>query len=125
VVDHPPDILIAVVDDDPRILESLETLLESAGYAVCVFSSATALLETARLDEIDCVISDINMPTIDGLELSRLLRAARPGLPIILITGHPEILNRSLVATSYYRLFTKPYDPDALVAAIGDMVRKH
>lgn len=125
MVDHPPDILIAVVDDDPRILESLETLLESAGYAVCVFSSATALLETARLDEIDCVISDINMPTIDGLELSRLLRAARPGLPIILITGHPEILNRSLVATSYYRLFTKPYDPDALVAAIGDMVRKH
>lgn len=125
MVDHPPDILIAVVDDDPRILESLETLLESAGYAVCVFSSATALLETARLDEIDCVISDINMPTIDGLELSRLLRAARPGLPIILITGHPEILNRSLVATSHYRLFTKPYDPDALLAAIGDMVRKH
>lgn len=122
MTNHPPDILIAVVDDDPRILESLETLLESAGYAVRVFASATALLETARLDEIDCVISDINMPTIDGLELSRLLRADRPGLPIILITGHPEMSDRSLVATGYYRLFTKPYDPDALVAAIGDMV---
>jgi FixJ family two-component response regulator len=123
VADHLPDILIAVVDDDRRVLESLETLLESAGYAVRVFDSAMSLLETSELRKIDCVISDVNMPAIDGLELSRLLRAARPGLPIIFITGHPEMSNRSLLGTSHYRLFTKPYDPDALVAAIGDMVR--
>jgi FixJ family two-component response regulator len=126
VADDPPDVLIAVVDDDRRILEALQTLLESAGFAVCVFASATALLETGRLDELDCVISDINMPAIDGLELSRRIQAARPGLPIILITGHPELLNRPpfVVETSSYRLFTKPYDPDALLAAISDMVRK-
>jgi FixJ family two-component response regulator len=123
----PPDALRAVVDDDPRILESLETLLQAAGYAVRLFASATALLGTGSLEEIDCVISDINMPVIDGLELSRLLQAAKPGLPIILITGHPEMLNRSpsVGAANHNRLFTKPYDPEDLVAAIGNVLRKH
>jgi FixJ family two-component response regulator len=118
------DALIAVVDDDPRILESLENLLESAGYAVSLFTSAMALLEAGGLGEIDCVISDINMPEIDGLELSRSLQAARPGLPIILITGHPEMLNGSpsVGGTHRYRLFTKPYDPDQLLAAISELL---
>jgi FixJ family two-component response regulator len=115
------DALVAVVDDDPRILGALENLLESAGYAVRLFASATALLEAGRLGEIDCVISDINMPEIDGLELSRLLQVARPGLPIILITGHPEMLNGSFGAN--HRLFTKPYDPDELLAAISEVLR--
>ena len=115
------DALIAVVDDDRRVLESLENLLESAGYAVRLFASATALLEAGHLGEIDCVISDINMPEIDGLELSRLLQAARPDLPIILITGHPELLNESLGAN--HRLFTKPYDPDELLVAISEVLR--
>jgi FixJ family two-component response regulator len=115
------DALVAVVDDDPRILGALENLLESAGYAVRLFASAAALLETGHLGEIDCVISDINMPEIDGLELSRLLHAARPGLPIILITGHPELLNGSLGAN--HRLFTKPYDPDELLVAISEVLR--
>jgi FixJ family two-component response regulator len=115
------DALVAVVDDDPRILGALENLLESAGYAVRLFASAAALLETGHLGEIDCVISDINMPEIDGLELSRLLQAARPGLPVILITGHPELLNGSLGAN--HRLFTKPYDPDELLVAISEVLR--
>jgi FixJ family two-component response regulator len=123
VDDDPSDVVIAVVDDDPRILQSLQNFLESIGYTVRVFDSATALLETAGLEQIDCVISDVNMPVIDGLELSRRLHETMAGLPIILITGHPEMLNRSLVETSHYRLFTKPYDPDALVVAIGDMLR--
>jgi FixJ family two-component response regulator len=123
VDDDPSDVVIAVVDDDPRILQSLQNLLESIGYTVRVFDSATALLERTGLEEIDCVISDVNMPVIDGLELSRRLHRTMPALPIILITGHPEMLTRSLVETSHYRLFTKPYDPDALVIAIGDMLR--
>ena len=116
--------LIAVVDDDPRVLGSLENLLESAGYAVSLFTSGAALLEAARLDKIDCVISDINMPEIDGLELSRLLQTARPRLPMILITGHPEMLNGSpsVGGTDHYRLFTKPYDPDELLAAISELL---
>ena len=114
--------LIAVVDDDQRILQSLENLLESAGYAVRLFASAAALLEAPGLGQIACVLSDINMPLIDGLELSRLLQAARPGLPIILITGHPEMLDRSSPPIRY-RLFTKPFNPDELLAAINEVLR--
>src|SRR5260370_33690902 len=79
--------VVAVVDDDPRILESLESLLESAGHAVRLFTSATALLEQCGFAGIDCLISDIGMPCIDGFELQRLAHAARPELPVVLITG--------------------------------------
>jgi FixJ family two-component response regulator len=65
--------VIAVVDDDQGILKSLEYLLESANFSVCVFTSASELLESGRLREVDCLISDIDMPGIDGFELMRLV----------------------------------------------------
>ena len=69
MTDHPRRFVIAVVDDDRRILESLEMLLASADYDVRLFSSATALLESGGLREIDCLISDVGMPVMDGFEL--------------------------------------------------------
>jgi FixJ family two-component response regulator len=123
VTDHRPGSIIAVVDDDQRILESLEILLESADHAVRPFASGAALLESGCFAQIDCLISDIDMPKIDGFELLRAVHAARPGLPIILITGHPEVLNRLLPIGGHYRLFTKPFDGQALLTAIGDALR--
>ena len=116
--------IIAVADDDQRILESLESLLESAGYAVRLFSSATALLETGGLREIDCLISDVAMPVMDGFELVRAVQAARPGLPVILITGHPDLLNRSPPDwPRHFRLFKKPFNGQELLTAVGDALR--
>src|SRR5882757_5808145 len=92
--EHPPGGTIAVIDDDARIIASLASLLESADYAVRPFASGTALIDSECLAEIDCLISDIDMPVMDGFELVRMVRAARPELPVILITGHPELLNR-------------------------------
>src|SRR6187200_537992 len=86
--------VVAVVDDDPRILKSLEYLLESADYAVVVFPSAGAFLESACLATIDCLISDIDMPATDGFGLLLAVHAIRPALPVILITGQPEMLGR-------------------------------
>ena len=83
---------VAVIDDDERVLESLENLLESAGHTVCLFTSAQAFLKDEVFATVDCIISDIGMPTIDGFELERLARAARPGLPVILITGRQELM---------------------------------
>src|ERR1700760_2536345 len=85
---------VAAVDDDPSILRSLEYLLDSADYAVRVFASADALMGSGCLSEIDCLISDIDMPGADGYELLRLVHAARPGLPTIVITGYPDRLKR-------------------------------
>jgi|SRR5271157_6063660 len=124
MTDHPPGYIIAVVDDDQRILQSLESLLESADYAVRSFASAAALLESDCLAEIDCVISDIDMPVMDGFELSRVAHAARPELPVILITGQPEMLNRlPPIGPGHHRLFKKPFDGQELLAAVSDALR--
>ena len=94
MTEHTSSFVVAVVDDEHSILQSLEYLLESADYAVRLFTSATALLESGCLPQIDCLISDIDMPGMDGFELLRLVNAARPGLPTILITGYPDRLKR-------------------------------
>src|SRR5262249_33902708 len=92
--------VVAIVDDDARLLESLADLLESTGHSARPFASAKALLEDACFPEIDCLITDIGMPFIDGFELQRLARVARPMLPVILITGRPEILNQQPLLTT-------------------------
>ena len=122
---HSSRAVVAVVDDDPSILKSLEYLLESADHRVRVFASAAEMLESDCLATIDCLISDIDMPVTDGFELLRVAHAARPELPVLLITGHPEMLNRmSQVALGHYRLFKKPFDGQELLTAVSDGLQK-
>jgi FixJ family two-component response regulator len=124
VTDPPPGAIVAVVDDDPSIQKSLEYLLESANHAMLVFGSASAMLESGCLARIDCVISDIDMPGMDGFGLSQEVRAARPELPIILITGHPEMLDRLPPKDAGQHLvFKKPFDGQDLLTAIENAVR--
>jgi FixJ family two-component response regulator len=85
---------IAVVDDDPRVTESLEELLESAGYAVCCFSSAEAFL-ACDLSDVDVLITDIGLPNVDGLELRNIVMRRRPSLSVFLITGRHEIADQT------------------------------
>jgi FixJ family two-component response regulator len=110
---------VAVIDDDTRVLESLENLLESAGHAVCLFTSAQAFLEDEAFAKVDCVISDIGMPAIDGFELERLARAARPELPVILITGRQGLI-KGPQATHRIgtRILLKPVGEQELLRAI-------
>ncbi len=112
--------VVAVVDDDPRILESLQSLLESAGHAVRLFPSAKALLENRGLTDIDCLVSDIGMPDMDGFELQRLVKSVRPNLPVILITGRHDMadeVDRDLRLSSI--LFRKPFKGRDLLAAVS------
>lgn len=109
--------VVAVVDDDPRLLESLEELLESAGYAVRSFSSAAALIQ-AGLSGLDLLITDVGMPGLDGFELRDLVNRARPELPVFLITGRHEIAEQ-IRARAVESFFCKPFDVQALLAAIA------
>jgi len=121
---RPASQVVAVIDDDPRILRSLEDLLESADYAVRAFASGAALLQSGRLDEIACVISDVEMPGMDGFELLRLVHEIRPELPAILITGYPETLEwLPLPGAGGPRVFTKPFDGPELLAAVRTALR--
>ena len=124
MTDQPSDFVVAVVDDDQSILRSIEYLLESADYAVRVFASASALLDSGCLPDVDCLISDIDMPGIDGFELLRLVHAVRPGLPAILITGYPDTLKRlPQLGGSNPPIFTKPFQGPQLLAAVDDALR--
>lgn len=115
---------MAVVDDDPSVLRSLEYLLDSADFAVRLFPTASALLESGCLATIDCVISDIDMPDIDGYELVGVVRAARPGVSVILITGYPERLRPSPFAPgARVSIFTKPFKGQELLGAVDEALR--
>jgi FixJ family two-component response regulator len=117
--------VVAIVDDDPRVLEALENLLESAGYSVRTFSSATALLADSRLADIACLISDIGMPVMDGFELARQLRVSRPTLAIIFITGRYEPGDQRLAAAQgSSAVFQKPVNSRDLLRAVEEATRK-
>jgi FixJ family two-component response regulator len=114
---------VAVVDDDRRLLESLQDLLESAGYQVRLFTSGRQFLDSP-IAEVDCVVSDIGMPGDDGFALQRAIRNSRPTLPVILITGRHEFAtSKHEVARGGRRLFEKPFDARQLLAAIGSELR--
>jgi len=116
--------VVAVVDDDPRTLESLADLLEAAGYDVRLYSSARLLCKGAALSDIDCLISDIGMPDMNGIELRRAALSARPELPVILITGRPELRTQYASLIERDRYFEKPFDGQQLLAAIRTALRR-
>jgi FixJ family two-component response regulator len=115
---------IAVVDDDSRILESLESLLESAGHCVHLFHSAEAFLESGILADVDCLISDIGMSGIDGYGLLRLVQARRPGLHVFLITGREEVIRAQPgVDLPSNHFFVKPFDGKKLLSDVAAALR--
>jgi FixJ family two-component response regulator len=115
--------VVAVVDDDPRILESLQELLESAGYEVRLHSSGDALLASG-VSNISCLITDIGMPMMDGFELRDRVRGLRPELPVFLISGRGDLRHDAQAdgqgGTAFFR---KPFDGPALLTAIDSALQ--
>lgn len=118
----PGAFVVAVVDDDRRVLESLQELLESAGFVGQMFGSAAEFLDSGALTAVHCLISDIRMPAIDGWELGRIASRERPELPIILISGD-DTAQRDTPSTPTNGqpriLFKKPFDAQELLTTIG------
>jgi FixJ family two-component response regulator len=111
--------IVAAVDDDFRVRESLESLLGSAGYTPVVFSSAEEFLVSGTLAAATCVITDVRMPGMDGIELQRRIKLERPDLPVILISAHynAEIRRRAIEEGVVHFLY-KPFDPTDLLGTI-------
>jgi FixJ family two-component response regulator len=111
--------IVVGVDDDFRVRESIESLVESAGYAPLVFSSAEEFLRSGILAGATCLITDVRMPGMDGIELQRRIRLERPKLPVIFISAHfdDEIRERALRGGAIEFMY-KPFDAAHLLEAI-------
>lgn len=119
-----PDSLVAVVDDDPMIVESISDLLASVGHATLCFATATALLECPYLDAIACLISDIRMPAINGWQLAAILQQRRPGLQVVLMTAHdPAECGMQGVPPDSIRILRKPFEAQQLLSVVERAIR--
>ena len=114
-----PELAVFVVDDDDAMRDSLDFLLSSAGCAVRTFESAERLLEALTDSNCGCVVSDVRMPGIDGLELLRRIKAARPSLPVVIITGHGDVpLAVEAMKLGAADFVEKPFDDERLIGVV-------
>jgi len=111
--------VICVVDDDVSVRESLEGLMRSVGFAVNTFASAEEFLDSDRLRNTECLILDVRLAGMNGLELQRQLATSHSEIPIIFITSYEddEVRARALNAGAVDYLL-KPFDDEELVDAI-------
>jgi FixJ family two-component response regulator len=111
--------IVVGVDDDFRVGESIESLVESAGYAPLVFLSAEEFLRSGALAEAGCLITDVRMAGMDGIELQRRVRLERPELPVIFISAHYDDKTRQRALNGGAVSFLhKPFDAPELLGAI-------
>jgi two-component system response regulator FixJ len=111
--------VVHVIDDDVAVRQSLAFLLSTAGFAVRVHESAIAFLEALPATQAGCIVTDIRMPEMDGLELQRRLRASNVAVPVIVITGHGDIaLAVQAMKSGAADFIEKPFDDDVLIGAI-------
>ena len=110
-------VTISVVEDDPSFLRALRRLLGVAGYRVATFGSAEEFLASGEVSTTACLILDINLGGMSGLELEQCLTARRTPIPTVFITGHDDALARERARTAGLYL-RKPFREDALIGAI-------
>jgi two-component system response regulator FixJ len=116
----PRDQCVYIVDDDEAVRDSLSALLESKGYAVTSFGSAPEFLETARLLPAGCLVVDIRMPAMDGLELQQRLIERSLGFPLIVITGHGDVtLAIRAMKAGAIDFIEKPFASEAILGSLA------
>ena len=115
---------VYVIDDDEAMRDSLNFLLDSAGYRVTLFETATSFLEALPGLEFGCVVSDVRMPGIDGIELLKRMKAAGSRFPILIMTGHGDVpLAVEAMKLGALDFLEKPFEDDRLTAMIEGAIR--
>jgi FixJ family two-component response regulator len=111
--------LVAIVDDDASVRVTTDSLLRSLGYTVHTFASAEEFLQSDRLNDVSCVIADVQMPGMSGVELQAHLRNQEYRVPFIFFTAFPDekVRARALAAGAICYL-TKPFDVEILVQGL-------
>jgi FixJ family two-component response regulator len=120
---QPPTVF--VVDDDASIRGALARLLHSAGYQTKTFASAESFLAQSHFDAPGCIVLDVRMPGLNGLELQQALAAADQQLPIVFITGHGDVpMSVRAMKAGAQDFLPKPFDDEELLKAVAQALNK-
>ncbi|WP_284947113.1 response regulator FixJ [Acidisoma cladoniae] len=118
--------VVHLIDDDDAVRQSLAFLLTTAGLAVRVHESATAFLKMLPKAQPGCVVTDVRMPDVDGLELQRRLQAAGAKFPVIIMTGHGDVpLAVQAMKAGAIDFIEKPFDDERMISAIRAALDLH
>ncbi len=113
---------VAVIDDDIRVLESLVNLLASFGYEAESYKSAEQFLKSGTLSRTCCIVTDVEMPQMSGLDLLKYLKGDNCAVPVIIITGKPSAQSEEFyLEVGAVGFFRKPVDGDALLELIESL----
>jgi FixJ family two-component response regulator len=118
--------VISIIDDDASIRAGLNNLVRSLGYIVSTFASAAAFLQSAQLHKTCCVIADVRMPGMSGVELQSHLRGQGYKVPFIFITAVPDDTTRRQALDNGAMCFlTKPFDEETLIECLNTALHQH
>jgi FixJ family two-component response regulator len=113
--------LVAIVDDDQSIRNSTSDLLKAAGFTPAAFEDAESFLGWPTRASVDCLVADMRMPGMSGLELYQALVAAGHAIPTVIITAHPDELTQSRARAAGISCYlSKPFAPDELLECVGE-----
>ena len=115
--------LVHVVDDDPAVRDSLSLLLQSAGFSARAYDSAASFLAAASDRVAGCVLTDVQMPELNGLELQRRMSELGICLPVIVMTGHADVpIAVEALKAGAVDFLEKPFEEEHLLAAVGSAI---
>jgi two-component system, LuxR family, response regulator FixJ len=111
--------LVHIIDDDDALRDSLSFLLSSAGIEATTYDSAAAYLNNARRGASGCIVTDVRMPGVSGIDLLRKLKSDGSSVPVIIMTGHGDIpLAVEAMKLGAFDFLEKPFDDDALLTSV-------
>lgn len=115
---------IAVVDDDESVRQAIDNLLRSLGFVVRSFASGADFLQSHRKRRVACLISDLQMPTMSGIDIQAALAEQGDPTPVILITAFPnDAVKARALRAGAVGFLTKPFDGNALIACVERALR--
>jgi FixJ family two-component response regulator len=118
-------LLIAIVDDDKSIRNSTQHLLKAAGFVTATFEDAASFLGSASRASTACVVADMRMPGMTGLQLYQELVASGHGIPTVIITAHPDELTQARAHEAGITCYlSKPFAPDELLGCVREALAK-
>jgi FixJ family two-component response regulator len=109
-------LVISIIDDDPSVRQATDGLVRSLGYRAMTFASAEDFLQSDHIDDTSCLITDVQMPGLSGVELQSVLKARGTRLPIIFITAFPEDrIRRCVLEAGAVGFLSKPFEEASLI----------